>query len=334
MRALLIALTLALALTTAPARAEALPVADLCTPDLARGGVPADFVVDACVDATSMTLRNDLAHPVLVRREGDVGSPVRVHERGSSAATVLRVLGGADELLMPGDVARWPLGPVTQSLVDSITTRLPELGSGGEKNVRPVVAVVRELLAAAQERATCIEDKNFLRAAACDVDAASRISRTLSLQLPRGQAAKLLPVVLDRSRWAAWAAPATSALSVPGPRSEVPPTRTLSQAPVPVPPPVVPAPAVVAPPVAAPPPVVVSRPPVAVPAVPAPPPVAAAVVPAPAPAPAPAPTVRPDWEAWWASVLQQLAAQQNSPSTSGSDGNGKGNGNGNGRGHR
>ena len=92
MRALLIALSAAVVLVAAPTTARALPVADLCTPDPARGRVPADFVVDACVDATSMTLRNDLGHPVLVRREGDVGAPVRVHERGSSTATVLRLL--------------------------------------------------------------------------------------------------------------------------------------------------------------------------------------------------------------------------------------------------
>jgi len=343
MRALLIALAVVLAVTAVPPTARALPVADLCTPDLARGGVPADFVVDACVDATTMTLRNDLERPVLVRREGDVGAPVRVHERGSSAATVLTLLEGADELLMPGDVARWPLGPATgtltvvdvdpvvRSVVDAVTTRLPGLGSGEEKDVRPFVAVIRELDAAVQERSTCIDGKNFLRRTACDMDAASRISRTLTAQLTRSQAAELVPLVLDRTRWTAWTTP-TPAGPSSGSRGGAPATRTLTQAPVPVPAPAVAEPAVVPPPVTAPPPVAVSAPPVPAPVVPAPPRVAAAVpAPAPAPPPVPAPTVNHNLDAWWASVLQQLAAQQNSPSISGSDGSPKGHG---GHGHR
>ena len=37
-------------LCVAPATASAVPVTDLCTPDGTRGGVPADFALDACVD--------------------------------------------------------------------------------------------------------------------------------------------------------------------------------------------------------------------------------------------------------------------------------------------
>ena len=39
------------------------------------GGVQADFAIDACVDAASMTLRNDLGHPVLVHTTGTPGRP-------------------------------------------------------------------------------------------------------------------------------------------------------------------------------------------------------------------------------------------------------------------
>jgi hypothetical protein len=313
-RRLLVTVTAVLALTVAPTTAHALPAPDLCTPDVTRGGVPADFVMDACVDATSITLRNDLGHPVLVHGTGDVGAPARVHERGSAAASVLRLLSGVDELLMPGDVTRWPLGaapaavvvvdvdPVTRSVVDSLTTRLPELGTGDAKEAGAVATVVREVIAALHDRTTCSGGKNFLGRASCDVDAAARISRALSAQFPRSTAVGLLPIALDPARWTAWSEPATPALPDAGPRSAGVAGRILTLAAVP--PPVVTPPVVVPPPVVAAPPVP-TRPRVPAPAAPpVAPPVAAAGV------PAPAPTANHSVSDWRAAVLQQLAARR------------------------
>jgi hypothetical protein len=313
MRRLLLMGTAVLVLTAAPATAQALPAPDLCTPDATRGGVSADFVIDACVDATSITLRNDLEQPVLVHRTGDVGAPGRVHERGSADASVLRLLSGVDELLMPGDVTRWPLGatdaavivvdvdPVTLSVVDTLTARLPELGTG-DKGAGAVATVVREVIAALHERTACASGKNFLRTTACNVDAAARISRALRAQFPRSTGARLVPIALDQARWIAWSAAATPARSDAGPRSAAVASRILTIA-------AVPPPAVVPPAVAPPPPVaatapVPTRPRVPAPAVPAAPPVAAA-----APAPVPAPTANHSLSDWWAATLQRLAAQ-------------------------
>jgi hypothetical protein len=316
MRRLLVLAAAVLALTAVPTTAQARPAPDLCTPDVTRGGAPTDFVIDACVDTTSITLRNDRGSPVLVHGTGDVGVPARVHERGSADASVLRRLSGVDELLMPGDVTRWPLGataaavivvdvdPVTLSVVDTLTARLPELGAGDKKGAGAVATVAGDLVAALHERATCARGKNFLGTAACDVDAAGRISRALGAQFPRATAAQLLPVALDPARWSAWNAPATPALSDAGPRGAAIATRDLAVA-------AVPPPVVVAPPVVVPPPVV-SAPPVArrprvptpaAPAAPAVPPAAAAAVPAPAPA------TNHSLSDWWAAVLQQLAAR-------------------------
>ena len=294
-----------LVLTAAPATAQAAPAPDLCTQDTTRGGVPADFVMDACVDATSITLRNDLGHPVIVHRTGDVGAPGRVHERGSADASVLRLLSGVDELLMPGDVTRWPLGatdaavtvvdvdPVTLSLVDTLAARLPELDTGDETDAGAVATVVRAVIAALHERTACASGKNFLRTTSCNVDAAARISRALSGQFSRSTAAGLLPLALDQARWTAWSAPATPAPSDGGPRSAAVATRVLTLAAVP-------------PPVAAPPPVVATapvptRPRVPAHSLPAAPPVAVA--------PAPAPTTNHSLSDWWAAALQRLAAQ-------------------------
>jgi hypothetical protein len=63
--------------------AAAGPAVELCTPDPGRGGVPADFPLDACIGADSVTLRNDRGEPVLVVTTGALGPPDTVHERGS-----------------------------------------------------------------------------------------------------------------------------------------------------------------------------------------------------------------------------------------------------------
>jgi hypothetical protein len=303
-----------LVLCLRPTNASAVPVLDLCTPDGARGGVPADFVLDACVDAASMTLRNDLDVPVLVRRDGDVGVPARVHERGSATASVLRVLAATDELLMPGDVTRWPLGPAAGSLtvadldpatvgiVSSLGSSLPRLGAedGDQENFQSFAVVVRETAAAVAARTACIAGKNFLQAAACDVVTASAVSRTVVGQLPRRSATELLPLVLDADHWADWVAP---------PAEPAPGARTLVQAAVP-PPVVVPPPVIPAPPQADPSP--------------------APSVPAPAPAPRlpDLPTQGIDLGAWLEDVLGRLDPERDGT------GPGHGNGHGNGRGGR
>jgi len=99
-----------------PGTAAAVPAPDLCTPDNARGGVADAFALAACADAKSITVRNDLQVAVLVRRDGDLGAPVWVHKRGSAAAEVLRRASADDVVLMPGEVARFPLGTAAAAL--------------------------------------------------------------------------------------------------------------------------------------------------------------------------------------------------------------------------
>ncbi|TFV89888.1 hypothetical protein [Blastococcus sp. CT_GayMR16] len=345
MRRALIVLTAVAAVVLVPSlqptTASAVPVAPLCTPDANRGGVPPGFLLDACADATSMTVRNDLDVPVLVRRSGDVGVPARVHERGSAEATVLGLLSDTDELLMPGDVVRWPLGaaagtltvvdldPAVGGIVHALRDDLPPLGGedSDPETFAAVAAVVQETAAAVADRQACAADKNFLQLAACDVLTASTVSRGVIGQLPRDRAAELLPTVLDPANWADWVAPRPTDMSAIGIAR-----RTLTQAAVPSPvPPPEPDPAAVAPtPVSA----AIPEPAVPVPAVPAP--VAAA---APVPQPAAVPAARPAIPDWLAEILARLAAekngngQRNGDGADNGDGDGNGNGRGNGRGH-
>jgi hypothetical protein len=268
-----------------------------------------------------MTLRNGLDVPVVVRREGDAGDPVRTHERISATSTVLRLLAGSDELLMPGDVTRWPLGPAAATLtvvdldatvaaiIDTLAPELPQLGSDDAEPeaYQGIAVVIRESAAAVAERAACVEGKNFLQAAACDVGTASTISRTLAGQLPRRQAAALLPAVLGARNWDHWARPSRTEDAGSG--------RVLALAAVPVP-------VVVAPPA---PPA-----PAPVPA-PAPAPVPAPAVPAPAAVPQPQPPASRtggDLEAW----IQAWLARLGSSDGTNDNGNGRGNGHGHGNG--
>ena len=229
-----------------PTTAFGVPASPLCTPDGTRGGVPTDFVLDACVDTTSMTVGNDLDVLLLVRGGGDIGVPAHLHERGSATASVQRRLAGTEELLMPGDVVRWPLGagaatltvaglePTTTVVVDSLNTALPPLGadSADEETYQAYAVVVRDITAAVAGRAACVVDKNFLQEAACDVVAASAIGRTVIGHLPRAQAVELLPVVMDRGTWADWITPRRTALT-----SMAPSRLTLTQAALQSPPP-------------------------------------------------------------------------------------------------
>jgi hypothetical protein len=319
----------------APRSASAVPEAELCTPDDARGGVPAGFPLDACVDATSITVRNGLRVAVRVHRDGDLGAPVRVHERGSAAATVLRMVTAPDEVLMPGDVAWWPLGasaatltvsdvePLTAAIVRALDPYLSRPGAedAGPESFRALATVVRDTAAAITARAGCVVGKNFLQAAACDVAAASAVSRAVAGQLPRRPATNLLASMLDPVQWADWVAPQDAGVAETARGN-----RVIAQAAVPVP-------VVVAPmEVPAPPPVAVPPPAAAVPAPAVVPPAPAVVPPAPVPAPVPVPpapavpTTRPEIPDWLAQILARLAAE--SAEKDSWDGNGNGNGRG------
>jgi hypothetical protein len=288
---LVLAATLALAVLH-PVPATAAPAPELCAPDDARGGVPSRFLLDACADATAMTLRNNLAVPVLVTGSGDVDAPARVHERGSAAATVLRLTAGNGDVLMPGDVVRWPIGPgaaaltvsglesaAAPAIVEVLTRYLPRLGADSTEasDFESFAVVVREVAAAVDARAACVEDTNFLQLAACDVTASSTVARVVTAQLPRRTAVDLLPIVLDTAHWDDWhPARGTDARALAGGELR------LVQAAVPAPEPA-PQPAPLPAPVPAPTPAAAPEP-------------APAPVPAPAraPAPAPAPAASPD----------------------------------------
>jgi hypothetical protein len=305
--------------------AWAAPAATLCETDVSRGAVPEVFVVDACVDAAGVTLRNTADAPVVVEHTGDLGAPLWVSRAGGDAATLTRLTGSPDDVLMPGDIVRWPVGvdaatvtvtgldpTMVPAVVESLSAVLPGPATDEAQagTFQRFAGLVRSVASAVETRASCLEGKNFLRVAACDAAAAGAIGHAVSSHVRRSDADDVVAVVLDPERWDEWSAVRPA---VVGPAAE----RTLRLAAAPGPPPV-------------PSPVVAPRP--APPAVaPAPVPVAApAPLPGPAPAPQPPqvlPTLpsAPGWPSWEAPFDRNADAGKGK-------GNGHGNGKGNGRG--
>ncbi|MBJ7454310.1 MAG: hypothetical protein JHC71_19805, partial [Blastococcus sp.] len=63
------AVLLAVPLLSAPAVSAAPASApELCAPDVGRGAVPAAFPLEACVDGSGITMRNDRDRPVGAHR--------------------------------------------------------------------------------------------------------------------------------------------------------------------------------------------------------------------------------------------------------------------------
>lgn len=212
---------LAVPLLSAPAvsAAPATAAPQLCDPDIARGGVPAAFPVEACVDGTGMTLRNDRDRPVVVTGTGDLGGGALLHTEDDARADVVRRTSPSAVVLLPGEVARWPIGPGQALLtvgplpVPSAPEIATVLGRGldGESaeeatgtRYDSAGALVAEVAAAARARAACVAGRTFLGMAACDVTAAAAIGSATAEHLDRRTAEAVLPRLLDPAAWATW----------------------------------------------------------------------------------------------------------------------------------
>ncbi|TYP86884.1 hypothetical protein [Blastococcus xanthinilyticus] len=283
-----------------PAPAVAGPAADLCVPDEQRGTVPADFVLDACVDGGAVVLRNPLDVPVTVAASGDLASAEPIDLSEETAAGTMRLLGADAQVLAPGDVLRWPRGagaaelvvaalePVTAvRTVEGLEVFLAGAGGGpGVLSAQQLAAVATGIGPAVDEWAACTDGASVIGRVACDLRAADGVGSALAGQLPPGTVGAVADVALDPARWQQWTAPAgpeddprPADASATGPTGLTGQVRLVQQAAPPPPPP---------PP---PPPVEPAAPPAAPRAVvaPPPPPAARAQAPAQAPAPAPAP---------------------------------------------
>ncbi|WP_167759056.1 hypothetical protein [Blastococcus sp. TF02A-35] len=289
----LVAVLLAAGVAAVPTAVSAAPVADLCTVDESRGAVPADFVVDACVDSGAITLRNSLAIPVTVQAHGDIGAAERRVTADEDTAAAVRRL---SELLVlaPGDVVRWPRGEGPGELVVGVAGPAPavpvvgalqplraRLAAKPDAAERALAALSTDVGAAVAARAACIAGRSAIERVACDLRAADGIGQAVAARVPDAAARAVVDTVLDRGRWSEWSG------AVDEMRAALGGAVTLVQEPVVPPPPPPPAPEPAPAPVPAP-RAPAPAPQAPAPQVPAPAPAPAAPAPAPA-APAPAP---------------------------------------------
>jgi hypothetical protein len=219
-RVLASAVLLATPVLSAPASAAPAPAApELCAPDVTRGAVPAAFPVEACVDGVGMTLRNDRDRPVVVSTQGDVQGRELLRAQNDSRSDVVRRTAPTALVLLPGEVARWTLGPgaalltvgplpvpSAPEIAEVLTRALADEGPQGPAPERgdSVGALVLEIAAAAGARAACAEGRSFLGTAACHVTAAAAIGSATAEHLDRRTTAEVLPQLLDPAAWAAW----------------------------------------------------------------------------------------------------------------------------------
>ena len=92
------------------------PPPELCAADATRGAVPAAFPLEACVDGSGMTLRNDRDRPAVVSVRGDFGPRVMLRSQNDAPSDVVRRTSPSALVLLPGEVARRPFGAGTAVL--------------------------------------------------------------------------------------------------------------------------------------------------------------------------------------------------------------------------
>jgi hypothetical protein len=231
-----------------PSVAAADPAPEPCLVDGTRGAVPDGFVLDACVEAGAITLRNPLDVPVAVRVSGDLGAPERRVTAGGASAVVGRGSAAAP-VLAPGDVVRWSRGPGAGELVVDVLDRavsLPVMAEleplaprlAGHQDLTGLVAVVGSAVAA---RTDCIEGRSVIERVACDLRAADAIGSAVAVQVPVDAVPAVVDRVLDPVRWDAWvvaaaeAAPQVDAGQRLLVQTEAPPLPVVEPAPGPAP---------------------------------------------------------------------------------------------------
>ncbi|WP_104524514.1 hypothetical protein [Blastococcus atacamensis] len=165
-------LLVAAAVLAVPTAAAAAPAPDLCAVDEARGAVPPEFVLDACVDAGAITVRNQLDVPVTVQATGDLGVPEwRVIAPGPVHAFARQLT--SVPVLAPGDVLRWPrgagagdllVGELEQVAALPVRSALQPLFPGSAD----LTALATELGGALAARAECVPGRSVIERVACD----------------------------------------------------------------------------------------------------------------------------------------------------------------------
>ncbi|HTZ06359.1 MAG TPA: hypothetical protein VMB53_11430, partial [Gaiellaceae bacterium] len=143
------------------------PQPHLCGMDTARGAVPSNYVVDVCIDASRVYIRNTLKVPLRFGTTGALSNPTRYAISTSLAAAVTRREYPDALSVMPGDVLTLNLGTGAATLFVADTSEaryylLTETVISWIPVVGPVVGLVSEISDDFDSYARCSAGKGTL----------------------------------------------------------------------------------------------------------------------------------------------------------------------------
>lgn len=198
------------AVSTSPASAE--PSPGPCAMDESRGEIPDAFPIDACVDGNSIWLRNDLAVPALVEAGGSAQPITKVETNQTLAAIATRAAHSDPYILLPGDVARIPIGSDQARvelnntevggfyvLANTVTAFLPGAGPQVWDSVTTFITELNQVFGEAYD---CRSGANFLQEAGCNAELAWDVSFALGRAVATGVAKGVVQAVLAPVVWA------------------------------------------------------------------------------------------------------------------------------------
>lgn len=197
--------------------AAAEPASGLCKMDTTRGRVPSDFPLEACLGKEEMVLRNSLDLPVTLSLRGTAGPMRLVSPNQTLAATLTRMRFDDPNILMPGDLARIPIGSGEASVriadtkaggfyaqAVTITAFLPTgLAVGLYDATMEMIAGVADAMA---NYANCLPGKNWVQQFGCQTTLTWEVTYSMGKALVLGLAKGATKAVLAPANWAAFVA--------------------------------------------------------------------------------------------------------------------------------
>jgi hypothetical protein len=200
---------------TGAVQADAIPAGGICSMNTARGAVPGTFALDACVDGSAIWLHNQLSVPVHVGMTGNTSPIAIVSPDQSTAAIVTRVRYPDPSILMPGDLARIPIGSGAASVTvldanaagfyaEAVTLSafLP-LGVGIQ--IYDAIADgIAAIVEANVQYKSCLVGANFIKQEACDIVFKSKVVYQVGKMIVVGLAKGALSIVLNFANWASF----------------------------------------------------------------------------------------------------------------------------------
>jgi len=195
---------------------EAAPAPGLCAMNTARGAIPADFPIDACINNSAIVLRDTLPVPVNLSLTGSVGKPIRITTDYSTAADLTRLKYPDPLFMLPGDIIRIPVGTGAASVsiagtqaggFYALATALNNFLPGGAvKSVwDSATAMITEMSDDIGQYENCISGKNWIGQLGCQAVLVRNLTFAIARGVITGTAHAVLAVLVNSATFLKWA---------------------------------------------------------------------------------------------------------------------------------